>query len=221
MKNTALIILIFSLASSYAYAYTFDPALAHDELKDQYRLIIQGEGEIIDKRTGSVIGTVTSSGSGLLSSYPFFRSDYVSFTVTNYISMDYYAGKTITATRTIKENWVLDYRRGPYDAEGGYDEPIKLISSTCVDTSPSAWGMTICNMDIFNPLNATVTAYDFRSNLNFTATANEYDLPYIGRADYDMNINYTMTEVPLPAAAWLFGSALLSLVAVRKNRIKH
>jgi hypothetical protein len=76
-------------------------------------------------------------------------------------------------------------------------------------------------MDIFNPLNATVTAYDFRSNLNFTATANEYDLPYIGRADYDMNINYTMTEVPLPAAAWLFGSALLSLVAVRKNRIKH
>jgi hypothetical protein len=69
---------------------------------------------------------------------------------------------------------------------------------------------------MFNPLDVAITAHDGRANLSFKATAT-----HNFHGDFDMNINYTMKEVPLPAAAWLFGSALLSLVAVRKNRIKH
>ena len=47
-------------------------------------------------------------------------------------------------------------------------------------------------------------------------TANEKNTDPIGEADYRI-IGVKVTAVPVPAAAWLFGSALLGLGCIRRK----
>ena len=40
----------------------------------------------------------------------------------------------------------------------------------------------------------------------------------VNQANWDYNIIFTVNEVPIPAAAWLFGSALLGLGAIKRRK---
>ena len=108
--------------------------------------------------------------------------------------------------------------------------------TACNDTSPAVFGNTVCSnapvgsSTVFNPINVDATQLSnvtFQNNLDVAA-------PFVGNVNtlqsFVLAVNPLLgtdavvihpdapSAVPVPAAAWLFGSALVGLAGIGRKR---
>lgn len=114
-----------------------------------------------------------------------------------------------------------------------FDQPVtvsRLYFKSWQD--PQLFGTIVIDQVVFNGGDVSLTLADsnqsFLDLLNINAIS-AFDLPDIALSDFSLTPNSLLTgvylwgveietaEIPLPAAAWLFGSGLLGLAAVRRR----
>lgn len=87
-----------------------------------------------------------------------------------------------------------------------------------IDMSSGAWGSNPSGVaDITcSSVNCDSGTY----TLTYTATVPDDGSTNFGNVHYGLNLVGTISSVPVPAAAWLFGSGLLGLVGVARRKAK-
>jgi len=94
---------------------------------------------------------------------------------------------------------------------------VTVINDTTLDFS--GWIMTVGGEDYAFGATQNVANYNF-DGTNFTLSYSWTGsaLGSLGVTEYDLILNGTVSSVPVPAAAWLFGSGLLGLVGIARRK---
>ncbi len=107
--------------------------------------------------------------------------------------------------------WMTDDSVGGNTANG-ITERIGYSSDAAY--SENGWG---------NVINADANPGDGMTMLTFTSTQHGWYTLFVGGADGGLsgagNLNLSVSQVPLPAAVYLFGSALLGLSAMKRKKL--
>jgi len=140
-------------------------------------------------------------------------------TGSNYDDVTQTGTLEILATRASKAEWGLDITWGyTLDTTTGVGS---FTSASCEQADGYTKGTALCGLfgimtGALAPLSAT-EAFPGASGGSW-----DFDLTVdIGNGAVDYNFDHDVSAVPLPAAAWLFGSAVLGLAGVRRRQGKR
>ncbi len=141
-------------------------------------------------------GTISGGGTGIQVGTG--HSAYYD-TVSEILTVDWLLLETVTATG-MPEGTSLQQGTSIFDFS-------TLTSTTQIDSCAVQSGTNICQFLDFTPQDGVISG-------TWESFNNAYAY---GGANYDQDW-FIGTEVPVPAAAWLFGSALLGLGAMKRAR---
>ena len=115
----------------------------------------------------------------------------------------------------------------PFSASGAINTPIDpLFTITSLDGNISRTAAFILQSGtVFKNINAGVETWTVTGSGTFTLdgfddTQGDFVYTNQGNASTSFSAQAAVSEVPLPAAVWLFSSALMGLVAVRRRAAK-
>lgn len=166
--------------------------------------------------SGAATGTILGGGTSVIT------VDTADLTIPGIFTMDTdVASSNSTAFGSLTAD-ISSTVTGTFDAAAFLATGVLTITATttvtsCTDTSPPVYGNTICGnlpagSSPFVPLNM-VLAPDYSVVTFDTALLATTPL-----GDVNTSTTYTLTAVPVPAAAWLFGSALVGLAGIGRKR---
>jgi hypothetical protein len=107
-----------------------------------------------------------------------------------------------TAAQVDFSGWRMNYAGDIYNLQ---------LGGLSWDGNPDGVALITCALDCGNG-----DSY----SLHYSATVPAGDPTGFGGVTYRLNIQGTVTAVPLPAAVWLLGSGLIGLIGFSRRRVK-
>jgi hypothetical protein len=175
-----------------------------------------GTGNLVSSsQTGIATATLSYDENNLAVDGLFNMTVQYDITARHFAFGDFYASVTENITGTFDTDLLFNSNTLVVTAS---------VTSTCSPLNVLG-GQTICSLhEDDNRQNTSSYPFDVTSALlsgngtieSFSTAREVSNLPAFG--SYALTSQYTVSEVPIPAAAWLFGSALMTLIGIKKQK---